>query len=205
MIGFMSTTAFLSMWISNSAATAMMLPISKAVLQQLCETEALADERELAASMQKVGQEDQALELDDTFENHNQEAEANSSSRIIMGVCVCVRESILTLWLQFFTHFIILIFTCWRFADSEKGIEDKDDKEKHGTLSKFCLNLFLNLYQAVWIMWIHVDQWISHRQKIHRKLCSPSACLDFLRVIFLWSSLKFLQNSKEPECLGWSL
>ncbi|KAK7882091.1 hypothetical protein WMY93_028265 [Mugilogobius chulae] len=45
MVGFMSTTAFLSMWISNSAATAMMLPIAKAVLDQLSETEARAEEK----------------------------------------------------------------------------------------------------------------------------------------------------------------
>ncbi|XP_066501645.1 solute carrier family 13 member 2 [Hoplias malabaricus] len=56
MLGFMSVTAFLSMWISNTATTAMMLPIAQAVLEQLCNTEAESDEREL-----KEGRDNQAF------------------------------------------------------------------------------------------------------------------------------------------------
>lgn len=35
MLGIMCVTWFLSMWVSNTATTAMMLPIVEAVLQQL--------------------------------------------------------------------------------------------------------------------------------------------------------------------------
>lgn len=54
----MIVTAFLSMWISNTATTAMMLPISQAVLEQLSATEADSDEKEL-----REGRDNQAFEL----------------------------------------------------------------------------------------------------------------------------------------------
>ncbi|XP_004716211.1 solute carrier family 13 member 5 [Echinops telfairi] len=47
MLGFMGVTAFLSMWISNTATTAMMVPIVEAMLQEM-ETRRTATELELA-------------------------------------------------------------------------------------------------------------------------------------------------------------
>lgn len=52
MMGFMAVSAFLSMWISNTATTAMMLPIAHAVLQQLKGTELRAEERDFQAAAQ---------------------------------------------------------------------------------------------------------------------------------------------------------
>lgn len=50
MLGFMSTTAILSMGISNIASTAIMLPIVRAMMEHLSKTEAEVEVRELQQS-----------------------------------------------------------------------------------------------------------------------------------------------------------
>lgn len=95
MIGFMGTTAFLSMWISNSAATAMMLSIANAVLQQLRETEANAEERTYGLRSAKDGQSNRAFVMGDSMEHNHKEIKSEDSS---VTVGVWTRHSLFCLY-----------------------------------------------------------------------------------------------------------
>ncbi|NWT89763.1 S13A1 protein, partial [Lanius ludovicianus] len=64
MLGFMVSCAFLSMWLSNTSAAAMVMPIVEAVAQQIIRAEAEADELELSCSNGSINP---ALELDENI------------------------------------------------------------------------------------------------------------------------------------------
>lgn len=66
LMGFMIVSAFLSMWISNTATTAMMLPIANAVLEQLKDTELQAEE-----DFQNTAEDNPSFELDTTDAQQN--------------------------------------------------------------------------------------------------------------------------------------
>ncbi|KAM9332836.1 solute carrier family 13 member 2 [Pholidichthys leucotaenia] len=91
MMGFMIVSSFLSMWISNTATTAMMLPIAHAVLQQLKVTELQADEIDIPAEAEnkvslemetKQGTVDKKMREDKhPLENREYDHEAQKESR----------------------------------------------------------------------------------------------------------------------------
>ncbi|MEE6469127.1 hypothetical protein FKM82_008513 [Ascaphus truei] len=63
LLGFMAVTAFLSMWISNTATTAMMIPIAQAVLEQLHTSEERLEDNTDKSGNQPNGKLNQAFEL----------------------------------------------------------------------------------------------------------------------------------------------
>ncbi|KAK4828680.1 hypothetical protein QYF61_000499 [Mycteria americana] len=93
-LGFMVSCAFLSMWLSNTSAAAMVMPIVEAVAQQIIRAEAEADALEMSCSNGSVNP---ALELDENIgecENSDwkeKEKQINGYDKN-MGSTVCTIE-----------------------------------------------------------------------------------------------------------------
>uniref|UniRef100_A0A3B5MXR0 Solute carrier family 13 member 5a n=1 Tax=Xiphophorus couchianus TaxID=32473 RepID=A0A3B5MXR0_9TELE len=77
MLGFMGVTAFLSMWISNTATTAMMVPIVQAVLDQL-----LGNRKNVGAAVEMVKIQSRTVSLSD-----EDEEKKRMSKGLLLSVC----------------------------------------------------------------------------------------------------------------------
>ncbi|XP_034361958.1 Na(+)/citrate cotransporter isoform X1 [Arvicanthis niloticus] len=97
MLGFMFVTAFLSMWISNTATTAMMIPIVEAMLDQMVATNAAVDASQGTLELLDKRKTSELPGSQVVFEDlsvQNQEDEETKNMYKAMNLCVCYAASI---------------------------------------------------------------------------------------------------------------
>ncbi|KFW62508.1 Solute carrier family 13 member 2, partial [Pygoscelis adeliae] len=107
LMGFMIVTAFLSMWISNTATTAMMVPIAQAVLEQLHKSEMesstagqasekinTAFELQEESTKPESSKETEEKVEEDRKRNDNLQEEKHKKLCKGMSLCICYSASI---------------------------------------------------------------------------------------------------------------
>ncbi|NXB01023.1 S13A2 protein, partial [Cnemophilus loriae] len=119
LMGFMAVTAFLSMWISNTATTAMMLPIAQAVMDQLHKSEVDA-----ATPGQSSEHTNKAFELEEKSSESFQEPEEKGPRPFPVQYSSCIS------------------FVPWDLGNShvltveEERKKDEEIEKKHTQFSK---------------------------------------------------------------------
>ncbi|POI31855.1 hypothetical protein CIB84_004394 [Bambusicola thoracicus] len=109
-LGFMVSCGFLSMWLSNTSAAAMVMPIVEAVAQQITQAEAEADMLEMSCSN---GSTNLALELDENIgqsENNDWKGKRKQVNGRYPG-CQCINFGS---WFVFSIPIaVVILLLCW--------------------------------------------------------------------------------------------